>query len=60
MNGDESEKACAWEAAQASSAAVVENFIVVVVMPSCCVGGDVGDGLVGDARRLELLGGLDG
>lgn len=31
-NGDESEKACACDAAQASSAAVVESFIVVMVM----------------------------
>ena len=32
MNGEVSEKACAWDAAQASRAAVVEAFIVGVVM----------------------------
>lgn len=31
MNGDESENACAWDAAQASKAADVVNFIVVVI-----------------------------
>jgi hypothetical protein len=35
-NGDESENACAWDAAQASNVVAVENFmiVVVVVMPA--------------------------
>ena len=55
MKGDESEKACACDAAQASRVAVVESFIVVVVMRcrACCVGVGVGrlvDGLVSLGR----------
>lgn len=37
MNGEVSEKACAWDAAQASRAAVVETFIVGVVMAAVVV-----------------------
>jgi hypothetical protein len=51
MNGDESEKACACDAALASNAAVVKNFIVVEVVPRCCVGVGVSGGWVGDARQ---------
>ena len=55
MKGDESEKACACDAAQASRVAVVESFIVVVVRRcrACCVGVGVGrlvDGLVSLGR----------
>ena len=53
MKGDESEKACACDAAQASRVAVVESFIVVVVMRcrAYCVGvSRLVDGLVSLSR----------
>ena len=48
-NGDESEKACAWDAAQASNVVAVESFMVG------CGGGDAGSFVgVGSGKLVAI------